>query len=846
MGPKKRSIGVLLFVFLAALTQNAHSEILINEVLANGVIEPDSEWVELFNSGNFDVNLTGFNISETSSKNLTLSTIMPANGFIVLVENFTLFNLAFPKVNQSGIRIIEYGEIVPSFELSNSGGIVTLYNSSGKVIDSLEYKQSSSQENVSIGRYPDGSSSIFNISTLTPGAKNDNQNPRLNKWISPSRNSTNISGLAGIIVNLTDDTVQVNSSFISFNGTNFSMGKNGDLWAFLWNTSLNAQKQYNITVFFNDSYGKPASDRLLNIFVNNSPRIDSFSPSGLAQTLAENSTLNFSVNASDPDDAISFSWYVDGVLSNVSKNNFSYAPGFSDNGTHAINATVRDASSQASMKWAVTVTNINRAPVLDPISSKAFSKNVNSSFNITVSDPDGDLLIFSGNNSGIAVSKVNGSLATVSWKPSNLDLGINMINLTASDGFLSDSEIVTISVNVTNNNAPVFTTSDKITATVNEQYSYDADAADEDNDTVFFSVKANASGMSINSASGLITFNPSSAGFFSVNVSASDLTSMTNRSFFLSSIYGTRLKISDIDAIVDGRKSSNIANGTQISREAGPGSKVELRITVENEFTKSENIDIGDIAVKAVIEEIDDGDDIELEANEFDLQPEDDKTVNLKFAVPLNADDSSFDILIGAVGDDENGDEHGQFFESRLRVEKEEHDLRIASLDISPPIIECKSELKANALLLNAGTDDEENAFLEIKSDAGILADEKNIHLEAGHSGLYSKTISLEIDDVEGGSYPIIASVYGSDGELHDAKPISVAVKGCSFQEEATKETLMAGFQPIRNAAAKKESLQSPAIEITLKEDDKILLALSTFVFAMFFVSVAIILFIKA
>lgn len=844
MSPKKRSIGILLFVFLAALTQNAYSEALINEILANGVIEPDSEWVELFNSENFDVNLTNFNISETSSKNLTLNTIIPANGFIVLVENFTLFNLTFPKVNQSGIKIIEYGEIVPSFELSNSGGIITLYNSSGKVVDSLEYKQSSSQENISIGRYPDGSSSIFNISTLTPGAKNDNQNPRLNKWLNPSRNSTNISSLTNIIVNLTDDTTQVNSSFINFNGTNFSMGKNGDLWEFLWNTSLNTQKNYNITIFFNDSYGKSASDRLLNIFVNNSPRIDSFSPSGLAQTLAENSTLNFNVNASDPDDAISFSWYIDNVLSGTFQNNFSYAPGFSDNGTHSINITIKDAANQASMRWTVAVTNINRVPSLDSISSKSFSKNINSSFNITFSDPDEDSLTFSANNSRIAVSKINGSLATVSWKPTNLDLGTNVINLTASDGFLSDSETITISVNATNNNAPNFTTSEKTIAIVNERYSYDAGAADEDNDSIFFFLKANASGMSISSETGLVTFNPSSTGFFSVNISASDLTSIANQSFFLSSVYGTRLKISDIDASIDGKKSSNIANNTQISREAKPGSKIKLKIAVKNEFTKAEGVDIGDIIVNAIIEDIDDEDDIELESNEFNLRPEDDKAITLKFDIPLNVDDGTFGILVEAVGDDENGDEQGQFFHIMLEVEKEEHDLRIESLDITPTISECGSDLKANAMIINAGKDDEENAVLEIRGDMGILAVEKNIYLEAGADSSYPKSPSFKIDG-ESGIYPVSANIY-SDGRLHDTKTIDVIVKDCSFQEKAMREALMASSRSAQGTAAIKKQIQAQSIEINLKGNDRILLVLSTFIFTMFFASVAIILFIKA
>ena len=44
---KKRVAGVLLFLLPLALAQNAYSEVLINEILANGLDDPEHEWVEL-------------------------------------------------------------------------------------------------------------------------------------------------------------------------------------------------------------------------------------------------------------------------------------------------------------------------------------------------------------------------------------------------------------------------------------------------------------------------------------------------------------------------------------------------------------------------------------------------------------------------------------------------------------------------------------------------------------------------------------------------------------------------------------------------------------------------------
>ncbi|MBI4154043.1 lamin tail domain-containing protein, partial [Candidatus Woesearchaeota archaeon] len=420
MEVKKRVLASVFFTGIILFSSSAYSAVLINEILANGLSDPDYEWIELFNNGSSAVNLTGWSISETSSSNFTINDFIPGNGFIILAVDFNIFNLTYPNVNLSGIKIIDI--TTTNFNLNDAGGEARLYNSSGDLMDSVSYIQASGKtfENVSIGRYPDGSSKIFNISTLTPGAKNDNRLPSLNRWVSPSRNSTNISGVAAITVNITDDTTSINFTSIVFNDTNFPMSRNGDLWTFLWNTSLNTRKRYNITVFFNDSYGKSGSDRLLNILVNNSPNIFAFSPSSLNQVMTEGSSLSFSVNASDPDDSsLNFSWYVDGALSGANAN-FSYTPGLSDNGTHAINSTVKDSSSNhASISWIISVANLNAAPVMQGIQNRSVSKNTNLSFNISASDFDNDILAYSANHSGIAISKFNNSLATVSWRPTN-------------------------------------------------------------------------------------------------------------------------------------------------------------------------------------------------------------------------------------------------------------------------------------------------------------------------------------------------------------------------------------------------------------------------------------------
>jgi len=245
-----------------------NADISINEFLANGIIEPDNEWVELFNNQSSSVDLTGYNISEGTSKNITLSVTIPANGFIVLVENFTLFNSTFPNLNSTGL-VVDYGEVVPSFQLANNKGNISLYDSTGAKISNISYSIQSEDE--SFGRFPDGSNTTYSTFTaLTPGDNNDNAAPIFNKWVNPFANNSIIGGLFNVTVNITDVTHTVNISLINFNNSNFSMTKTGDLWYFVWNTSLNAETFYNITIFFNDSVGLSNTDNtLFNITVDN-------------------------------------------------------------------------------------------------------------------------------------------------------------------------------------------------------------------------------------------------------------------------------------------------------------------------------------------------------------------------------------------------------------------------------------------------------------------------------------------------------------------------------------------------------------------------------------------------
>ncbi|MGQ0721678.1 MAG: lamin tail domain-containing protein [Candidatus Eiseniibacteriota bacterium] len=148
----------------------ASGQVVINEVLPapgtdwtqNGIFaSAEDEWLELHNAGAAAVDVTGWLVGDSSGGAATprmgLAGSIPAGGYLFVTgemsSDWESLN-GFPAVGLS---------------LNNSSETVYLYDPSGGtpiVVDSLSW--SGSATNVSIGRLPDGSSTIADFNALTP------------------------------------------------------------------------------------------------------------------------------------------------------------------------------------------------------------------------------------------------------------------------------------------------------------------------------------------------------------------------------------------------------------------------------------------------------------------------------------------------------------------------------------------------------------------------------------------------------------------------------------------------------------------------------------------------------
>lgn len=131
--------------------------------LANPIGGKFNDWFELYNPADVEANLGGYYLTDSANnKNqfaIPAGTLVPAHGYrLVWADKQS-------SANTNGVE-----DLHVNFNLKKSGGVIALISPSLEVVDEVSYNQQTN--NVSQGRYPDGSDNIQFMVTPTPRAKN--------------------------------------------------------------------------------------------------------------------------------------------------------------------------------------------------------------------------------------------------------------------------------------------------------------------------------------------------------------------------------------------------------------------------------------------------------------------------------------------------------------------------------------------------------------------------------------------------------------------------------------------------------------------------------------------------
>ena len=279
----------------------------------------------------------------------------------------------------------------------------------------------------------------------------------------------------------------VNTLTFSFDGTVPSGAAITSAGVFTWIPTESQVGSHDITVQVTD--GSLTDSETLTVTVrdvNVAPVLNTIDD----QTVNEFVELTFTATASD-DDALIFS--LDGTVPSgaaiTDDGNFTWTPTESQDGDHTITVQVTDGSLTDSETLTVTVNEVNVAPVLNTIDDQTVNELVELTFTATASDTDVvdnvvNTLIFSFDGtvpSGAAIT----SAGVFTWIPTESQVGSHDITVQVTDGSLTDSETLTVTVRDVNV-APVLNTIDD--QTVNEFVELTFTATASDDDALIFSL----------------------------------------------------------------------------------------------------------------------------------------------------------------------------------------------------------------------------------------------------------------------------------------------------------------------------------------------------------------------
>ncbi|MDK2948414.1 MAG: hypothetical protein PWQ63_1574 [Methanolobus sp.] len=214
--------------------------------------------------------------------------------------------------------------------------------------------------------------------------------------------------------------------------------------------------------------------------VNRAPELGSIGD----RSVLEDSLLTIILSGSDID-GDSLTYATNARFGTLTGNVFEWIPAYSDAGTHIVEFNVTDGIDVDSETVTITVTDVNRAPMLTVIGSRFVDENEALSIIPNATDDDGDILRYSlvDSPSGSEIDETTGKFT---WTPTYDQAGSYVIRFVVSDGSLEDTEDVSVTVNDINR-PPVLNMPDQVSVSENTTLILDTNASDPDDDILEYS-----------------------------------------------------------------------------------------------------------------------------------------------------------------------------------------------------------------------------------------------------------------------------------------------------------------------------------------------------------------------
>src|SRR3989344_51796 len=258
--------------------------------------------------------------------------------------------------------------------------------------------------------------------------------------------------------------------------------------------------------------------------------------------------------------------------------------------------------------------------------------------------------------------------------------------------------------------------------------------------------------------------------------------------------------------------------------EFAPGETIELDVSVEN----NDNDEL-DVIVTAFLYNINEDDNIVEEDSEtIEISDGDEESFTLDLVLPLNGnlnDEDEYKIFIKSY---EDGDEDQNCDEDSIDIdiEREKHDTRVDDFTLSPSIVSCGDVVEAEIDIVNIGSSNEDDVYVELKNSELELSEKsEEFDLDNGNDKDNDATQRMTFtvpQDASEKTYQIEAIVYYDDGDEKTSKFATLSVEDCGAAEEPEEqdstELPKADIEVLSSSIEAKDNSFSVPVKITNNE----------------------------
>ena len=424
-------------------------------------------------------------------------------------------------------------------------------------------------------------------------------------------------------------------------------------------------------------------------------------------------------------------------------------------------------------------------PTLNSIADQTATEDQVFTLDVTLSEgADNGTVIFSDDTELFNIQKLSDTTGRVYFTPTNDNVGVHTIKITAADTNSSDED--TFQLNVQNvNDAPALNLPNTLTTKINVDPNYQVLATDVDaGDILTFSAVSDDWEIFPITAGGLISFIPDEIDlglhYVTITVADGDVNVSDTMKFLITEECDDgMLLIEDVD----------LDDKTGDDDQLEPGDILEIDFEVRNKLTTKE---IDDVEVEAWIEDSDGDritDKVEIEINNIGEKDSENAEITLK--IDPDASKGTYILFIEAKGEDDGGQDRCDTHIEEVKIKKEDHRLLLESVTLIPSMSTCGGKIEVSTHVYNIGETDEDDIKLKIKStDLGIETYSEEFELDDRDD--VTKIILVNIPaTAKAGNYwiEVIANFNdGDDQASSDLVPITITC-GEVVPEETVEAT---------------------------------------------------------